>query len=606
MSNSYIQLRRLAFFSSDKVAEITFSSGVNVICGASDTGKSFLAESIDYMLGGTELKKIPELLAFSKAELDVHVSSGDKWRFDRAISGGNFKFQSLSDEGAKIGTLKGRHEHSKVDNLSGFFLNEIGLLGRRILKSKRSGTTQSLSFRNLVRLAIVQENEIQQVDTPFWSGQFTSKSADLATVKLLLTGIDDSDVVSVAKASSSGAEQIRLIDELLTEIRHDLIDSNETETELKERLDRLEAAISHSQNSLNDIQVNMESLLLQRRTLLSSKIKIQARLDEIADLLTRFDLLSEHYEVDIKRLVAIEEAGAVFYHLEPAPCPLCGALFDIEKHNASCNGDIEATVQAAAAETKKIEHLKTELQDTIQDLKSEKVYLEKKLSSESLSYEEIDTQIQKVIVPSISTKRASFSELVEKRTEVLREIEIYLRIEKLEERKIALEKHEKSLPSIVDLGLPDSVTYDFSLRVSRLLKAWDFPGDGNVFFDKETSDFIIDGKPRGSYGKGLRAITHAAITIALLEYCLENDMPHPGFVVLDSPLLAYFKPENDEDRQLQGTNLKENFYSYLIRHHRADSQIIIIENQRPPSSVVEGLNMTVFTGNPNEGRRGFL
>ena len=48
-------------------------------------------------------------------------------------------------------------------------------------------------------------------------------------------------------------------------------------------------------------------------------------------------------------------------------------------------------------------------------------------------------------------------------------------------------------------GLPDSVAHDFSLRVSKLLKAWDFPGDCLVHFDKETTDFVIDGKPRGSW-----------------------------------------------------------------------------------------------------------
>jgi len=104
----------------------------------------------------------------------------------------------------------------------------------------------------------------------------------------------------------------------------------------------------------------------------------------------------------------------------------------------------------------------------------------------------------------------------------------------------------------------------------------------------------------------LRAITHAAVTIGLLEYCQENDLPHTGFVVLDSPLLAYFKPEGDDDRLLQGTNLKERFYSYLVKHHGKNSQIIIVENQHPPDSVLDGLSMTVFTGNPNDGRKGFL
>ena len=144
------------------------------------------------------------------------------------------------------------------------------------------------------------------------------------------------------------------------------------------------------------------------------------------------------------------------------------------------------------------------------------------------------------------------------------------------------------------------------MRISEILKAWNFPGDCHVYFDKDSTDFVIDGKPRGSRGKGLRAITHAAVTIGLLEFCQENGLSHPGFVVLDSPLLAYFKPEGDDDLALQGTDLKERFYDYLVEHHAADSQVIIIENQHPPSGVEAGLTMTVFTGNPNEGRFGFL
>ena len=80
----------------------------------------------------------------------------------------------------------------------------------------------------------------------------------------------------------------------------------------------------------------------------------------------------------------------------------------------------------------------------------------------------------------------------------------------------------------------------------------------------------------------------------------------PGFVVIDSPLLAYFKPEGDDDLMLQGTDLKERFYEYLVDRHKDDSQIVIIENQHPPTSIEDRLTMTVFTGNPNEGRFGLL
>ena len=220
----------------------------------------------------------------------------------------------------------------------------------------------------------------------------------------------------------------------------------------------------------------------------------------------------------------------------------------------------------------------------------------------------MSTQIQETVAPTMSEERASFSELIEKRAEVQKGLDLYPRVAKLEERRISLEQDngEDESSGAIASSLPDAIAHDFSLRVSKLLKAWDFPGDCHVHFDKESTDFVIDGKPRGSRGKGLRAITHAAVTIALLEYCQESDLSHPGFLVLDSPLLAYFKPEGDEDRQLQGTNLKERFYSYLIDHHSTDGQIIIVENQHPPDAVLDGLRMTVFTANPNEGREGFL
>lgn len=587
---------------------MTFSNGVNVVCGASDTGKSFLAEAIDFMLGGSELRDIPERTPFGEIQFDLNVTSGEKWRFSRATSGGNFKVKNLLEKGIENEVLRKDHTHDRTDNMSGFLLDKIGLLGKRILRSKKNGTTQSLSFRNLARLVIIQEGEIQQTGSPFWGGQYTLKTAELATIKLLLTGIDDSNVVEAIRSGADKTNQIELIDELLAELRQEITDVGEEEVGLKEQINRLNETIEQRKSSLNNAQEQLDSLLIQRRELVDIQTVIQNRLDEITDLMTRFDLLLQHYSVDIERLTAIQESGAMFVHAESVPCPLCGALPDAQQHDATCDGDVEAIVQAASAEIEKIRRLRSELEGTVADLKSEAVLQKQELSKKNEEYKNINTQIQEIVAPTVTNERASFSELIEKRIEVQKGLDLYARVAKLEERKesIVKDEREEGTSGIIASGLPDSVAHDFSLRVSNLLKAWDFPGDCFVHFDKEATDFVIDGKLRGSRGKGLRAITHAAVTIALLEYCQENDLPHPGFVVLDSPLLAYFKPEGDDDRQLQGTNLKENFYSYLANHHSIDSQIIIIENQHPPDSVLDGLSMTVFTGNPSEGRQGFL
>src|SRR5690606_16267238 len=109
----------------------------------------------------------------------------------------------------------------------------------------------------------------------------------------------------------------------------------------------------------------------------------------------------------------------------------------------------------------------------------------------------------------------------EKRAVVQKLVEMFTRREKLEDRKRSLQEDgeggEGEEP--VKAGIPDSVAHALSSKVSTILTAWNFPGECHVYFDKQSTDFVIDGKPRASRGKGLRAITHAAVNIALLEYC---------------------------------------------------------------------------------------
>lgn len=608
MSDSYLQLRKILFKGPKSESGLKFNSGVNVICGASDTGKSFLAESIDFMLGGSELREIPERTQYAEIELDLSVSDGEDWRFRRSTSGGNFKLINLDQHSHSEATLKQKHAHGKTDNISGFLLEKMGLLERRVLKSRAKATTQSLSFRNLARLIIVQEGEIQERGSPFWGGQYTTKTAELATIKLILTGIDDSAIVSNVDPEPDNTNQIALIDELLADLATEIEDMGDEHDELTSQLERLEISIEGQRESLSAAQRVLGDLLTQRREALEERRSTQDRLDEISDLLARFDLLRDHYTVDIDRLNAIHESGSMFAHVDAIPCPLCGANPDAQHLEKTCEGDVAAIVIAALAEIKKVERLLEELGGTVADLRAEENALKDLLAANNVIYQQLDATIQEAVAPEVSDFRSSFSELVEKRANVQRAVDLFARREKLESRKLLLQSDDEQGDDVetVKAGIPESILHAISKKISSVLKAWNFPGECHVYFDKQTTDFVIDGKPRGSRGKGLRAITHAAVSIALLEYCQENGLSHPGFVVLDSPLLAYFKPESDDDLALNGTDLKERFYEYLVTHHGADSQVIIIENQHPPATMEGHLAMTIFTGNPHEGRFGFL
>ena len=220
------------------------------------------------------------------------------------------------------------------------------------------------------------------------------------------------------------------------------------------------------------------------------------------------------------------------------------------------------------------------------------------------SLEAIDKAIRE-ISPSLSDKRAKYSELIEKRNEVQNALNLIKSIGELEERRKAIDDIVEGQPNsgntITDLSA--SILNDFSILLEGILQAWTFPDSERVHFAKESNDIVISGKPRGSRGKGMRSITHTAFTLGLMKFTEEQNLPHPGFTVIDTPLLAYREPEGEED-DLSGTAVQEKFYEYLSGWELR--QVIILENVDPPDFVKNNDQTTFFSKNPDLGRYGFL
>ncbi|MFK4260031.1 hypothetical protein [Agrobacterium tumefaciens] len=123
---------------------------------------------------------------------------------------------------------------------------------------------------------------------------------------------------------------------------------------------------------------------------------------------------------------------------------------------------------------------------------------------------------------------------------------------------------------------------------------------------RQTQNWTPITPPEGSifHAETHRAITQSAFTISLLQYCADNDLAHPGIVVLDSPLLSYREPDGADD-DLSETNLNGNFYRYLLSL-QSDRQAIIVENMDPPSDVELGDRVIHFSGMVDEDRFGLF
>lgn len=614
MTQSPLILKKLDLIGPNKpAASIEFDSGLNVICGASDTGKSFIVEALDFLLGGTgPLRDIPERIGYDRARLAIETINQGVFTFERSVEGGGYMChkgylgeEEINFDGTKI---KAKHSHGQDDNLSGWLLSQTGLLGKWVKKNKK-GVTRSLSFRDLARLIIVQEDEIIKRDSPFLTGQYTTGTGEFSSLKLLLTGVDDSALVAEAvevKDNVNVEAKVELIDQWLEDLHLELADIGIGRNEAEEQLGRLDKSINTERERLVQIQANLGQFIDARRKLFTDREKIKNRINEIHELHERFGLLRSHYKIDLERLNAIQESGSLFVHQEKTFCPLCGAAPEDQHIDESCEGDVETVVQAAGVEIEKIKRLSRELNQTVEDLLLEATELSHQLVNVEERYQTVDNKIRESISPEVGDARAVFSELVDRRGEARKIFDIFDRVQRLEKQKTELtEEHgigESGESSHTDLS--KTLLDELATQIEQLLKVWHFPGANRVYFDEKSVDFVIDGKPRGSRGKGLRAITHAAVTIGLMEYCKKKNLPHPGFVVLDSPLMSYWGPEGKED-SLEGTDLKDRFYEYLVKEH-SDSQIIIIENEHPSKKLLDRIAYTDFTKNPQKGRYGFF
>jgi chromosome segregation ATPase len=221
-------------------------------------------------------------------------------------------------------------------------------------------------------------------------------------VKLLLTGVDDSNVVSAsAEPEVDNASQIAFIDELIADLGHEISDAGHDENELSSQLEKLEESIGVGRERLEMVQRKLDERVSARRQVFEEREAIEGRLSEIGELLARFALLKEHYQVDLERLTAIRESGSMFAYVEAVACPLCGAAPNDQHVDETCD-DVESIVQAATAEMGKIERLVVELNGTVGELETEREELSGQHSTKAQEFEQLELEIRETVSPEVS------------------------------------------------------------------------------------------------------------------------------------------------------------------------------------------------------------
>lgn len=595
-------------------ADLEFRPGLNVITGPSDTGKTYICGLIDYMLGaGDPPQDNPISTRYNRGLLGMAAESGVEFTVLR-----NFKDDSAELYRCPLTRIGPNELHNKVsaahrtgstESLSHFLLSQIGLVGKQVKRNQKGGRS-ALTFRHVAHLMIIGEERIISKHSPALGGQWVKDTEERSVFSFFLTGQDEPVLSTVAIGKT---DRVNLVAEssVLTvwieERKQRLGALIAPETDIKTELERIDQSITAATEFLAATQEQLQLLENNRSDLWGQLQKSRSQKIYLGEQLKRLNLLQQFYESDRARLRAIFSSATSFLSIKDGTCAVCGS-----QPSEVAPRTVQSVQQGCASEIAKLDVLERELVRGVSDLMAEETTNDveyKRLEQEIMG---INRELQDRLKPRNQNARADIKTLFSSKERLLAAKQIQDEVSELLKKHVEITDRLTPVKKHVAPVSVDSkrLEYAFCERVRQTLERWNFPVGTGVRFDPETFDIVIDDQYRGSFGKGYRALTHAAFTISLMQHCREFGFPHPGFVLLDTPLNPLREPDKGKhDVAALVTNvsddMKRAFFEDLSRDQSGD-QVIVFENSEPPDELKTARHYVHFTKNPGFGRYGFF
>lgn len=597
-----MQLRRI-LIRGPKVddASVTFEAGPNILAGESDTGKSYLLHCLDYIFGADALRKrIPQAEPYAQLFVEFENDKGDFLTLERSLSGGDLaahrcRIEQIDAAGERIAPR--RHGTSQAVDVTSVLFPFANLEEAR-LRVNADGRTQRLTIRTFAPTVLVDEISIIAEQSPMLGKSGYDRTARQRMFAFMLTGKDDRGVIAAERSDIATARlsaRLSVISDLLAPIEQRLKRADAADPE--ESIERIEATIASISENLARVEAERDALLEERERATEVRLHAETQVMAIDELLARYRLLDERYGSDLDRLDFLAEGAHYFEGLQEVKCPLCDQLMSSDHIHAAAIAS-ENIYASARAEAAKILGQRCDLKQATASLEARRAKHSSEQSSAVEKLSRIASRLSNIVHPALQSDASRLQALMSRRIELETTRNDHEQHENLQAMKEEIarasasgkaSKHEWE-------ALPTKALRLFCNEIEAVLRAWQWKGDGRVDFDIREYDIIVDGQSRQSHGKGVRAVLYSAFVIALLRFCQANDLPHPGFVVIDSPLTSYKRggPVSGMDDPIDA-GVEAAFWASLPSVGPT-LQIIIVENKEPPSEVAAAVHYEWFAG----------
>lgn len=571
-------------------SSLELSTGLNVVVGSSNTGKSIIVECIDYALGDKDYNI--ELPGYDSVYVVLCHEGGDI-KITRRLGVTNVEIES-SNQLVPSGTYPIKKKSGKKKNepfLDDFLLTLNDAKPRQDIIISKDWGKQNFTFRTCLNSFIVKQENIIRRESPYLPLNNSAQPAYKSGLLYLWTGENflndnDKDNMRLRRARKSAVETY--VSSLLENIK-----TRRDELIVKASLDpeQVEIKIEETLQEISENEQKLSALFDENRKLSQQIIELDDQISECENLLIKYDALKTQYEADSKRLQLVIEGESHEENSDEMVCPFC-------------SGRLEKSVKESCAEAASKELLK--LAPKVKDLKdaneslvgNKEVYIKQRdeLKEQKTAILNQINQEVKPLIAKLKKDLAAYKVSIED----AKEAKMLLDQEKLYEDKIKeLEVGLKDENTTFDvMSKYTAIIEKLTVEYNRLLTLGNYKHDNPADF--EAFDFVIDGKHKRTQGQGYRAYLNGLAVYALYN-CLQNEGVYPmPFLVMDSPIQSLVENNNIADEE----SMKLGLFKCL-KETTADKQVIVIENSLPTKLDYSSVNLVYFTKDEETGRYGF-
>lgn len=586
-------------------ASVPFGKGLTIIQGRSDSGKTCVANCIDFIFGGSVERPFKETSEYDG--VTMLVGSNDKegeLKLHRDVGKKQVTVQSTIigiDTGTYDVTF---HKGSKNRPLNDVWLKLIGIEEEPMIVSNMRFEKKRLTWRNLLRVFYLDEGRIDDSDSIVEpKHRYMENTLFLSALLYLITGKAYTEIDAQEGKLIKNTRRKAVSEYVSRKIHH--------ATERKEQLEKdlrlydgvdVEKQIAQTLSAMQETQRKIEQVLAESQTILSSIMKGEAQIAECDVLLSRYHQLETQYKADIRRLSLIAEGEEIYNKIpQSTKCPYCEGIITSHQRTsyiASAKIEMERTMLQLAGleETRQdAERMKKEVQADLDELKRRRDVIDLEVKTELRPREKEQKELVNAYksylriaseISLIETYATEFGNDLDKLEAELKEDE-------------NLEYHPKTL-------FGESFVSEMSEYAYDILQECCYYGLLQARFNLKTFDIDINGEEKGvSHGKGYRSYINTVMIMMLRKYMAINARYNPRCFIIDTPLHGFDDGVDDK----MPDSMRAGLYRYFM-NHQDEGQLIILENlDHIPHLDYEkkGVVVVSFEKTAVEGKRyGFL